>query len=54
MSEEEKAAAAAMVSPEGAKNIIATTFDKVKGPVFWLALGYVVCKYTDRKRLKVL
>jgi hypothetical protein len=23
--------------------------DKVKGPIFWLAVGYIACKITDRK-----
>lgn len=29
-------------------------FDKVKGPVFWVALGYVVCKVMDRKKVKAI
>lgn len=30
----------------GAKNMM----DAVKGPVFWLAVGYFTCKFLDRKR----
>ena len=28
--------------------------DKVKGPVFWFAAGYVLCKVMDRKKVKVI
>lgn len=31
----------------GAKNML----DSVKGPVFWLAVGYFACKFLDRKRV---
>jgi hypothetical protein len=28
----------------------AAIFDAIKGPVFWIAVGYGVCKYMDRKK----
>ena len=28
--------------------------DKVKGPVFWFACGYILCKIMDRKKKKVI
>lgn len=32
------------------KEIGGEVFDAVKGPVFWIAVGYIACKYMDRKK----
>lgn len=26
----------------------------VKGPIFWVAVGYIICKWTDRKKRTVV
>lgn len=31
-----------------------TWLDKLKGPVFWVAVGYITCKFLDRKKVKVV
>lgn len=28
--------------------------DKVKGPVFWFAIGFVACKLIDRKKKRIV
>lgn len=38
----------------GMKESAVNIFDKVKTPVFWVAVGYVICKVMDRKKIKVM
>lgn len=28
--------------------------DKIKGPVFWFAIGFVACKLIDRKKKRIV
>jgi len=38
----------------GLVNQVQGLFDKVKSPVFWVAIGFVTCKFLDRKKKRVV
>ncbi len=36
------------------KDMATTALNSVKGPVFWVAIGYFACKFMDRKKKRVI
>ena len=36
------------------KDMATNFFDSLKGPVFWVAVGFVTCKFLDRKKGKII
>lgn len=42
--------------PEGKslKEVFGGMFDNVKTPVFWFAAGYILCKFMDRKKQRLM
>lgn len=50
MPEEQPQPAATNTVADAGKNFFTVVFDKIKGPVLWIAAGYALCKYLDRKK----
>lgn len=40
--------------PKSLKEMGNDVLNAVKGPVFWLTVGFLICKYIDRKKKTVV
>lgn len=36
------------------KDMAVGFYESIKGPIFWTAIGYTVCKFMDRKKKRVI
>ena len=54
MENNEKPEVVGAESGRSLKEIASGALDSVKGPVFWLAVGFFACKFMDRRKKTVV